>query len=156
MSDTLLRALSDRIQGDNAGWSCSLQPDSRLPEHERRWWAIDPEFLTAYATRVRDEDMRHAQTQWAVKQHATRGNLLLGPVERGLWPILLPDGTTEFAFVVNFWNVQDLREEQSRIEFDDKRLHGHTRPRDANAGRWAGGHAHDEYGRKITGVADLL
>ena len=151
MSDTPLQA-REKIKGDNAGWSVSLAPDERLPAHERTWWAIDPEFLTAYATRVKDEEMRHAQTQWAVEVHAARGNLLLGPAEGGLWPILLPDGSTEFAFVVNFWNVQDLREEQSRIEFDDRRLYGHTRPRDENAGRWAGGSGYDEYGRKRTGV----
>jgi hypothetical protein len=154
--ETPLIASSPPTDGDRAGWRCTLAPDERLPEQERGWWAIDPDYLAAYAKCDRDPEMSHEQVIWTAEVHAKVGNLLLGPAEDGLWPIMFPDGSTDYAYVVNFWNDEDLRRETNRIIHDDLRLHGHTRPHDPDAGRWAGTPAYDEFGRKRTGRAEFL
>jgi hypothetical protein len=162
MSDTPtqpFRATTPRIEA-RSGWSVSLDQDDErlpdLPDAERKWWAVDMTFFAAHTADARAADeLRYEQVKWAIEQHAAAGTLLPGPAEAGLWPIRLPDGTTEYALLVSYWNEQDFRQEENAIRYAD-RYNGHTRPHDPNVGRWAGSRRHDEFGRVIRGVADLL
>jgi hypothetical protein len=156
MSDAPLTATSEKLPGGIAGWSASLEPDARFPEHERTWWIIDAKFFGAYVKLdlSTDDDLRYEQFKWAVEAHAAAGNLLLGHEEDDyLWSVIFPDGSTAYGYVVNYWNVEDLRKECLRIEYED--WNGpRTRPYDADLGRWAGSRRHDEWGRVRTGLAE--
>jgi hypothetical protein len=144
MSD--LTATSERLADDRTGgWTAILAPDERLPEGS---WAVSPGcFARTWTHRGSDADLQYSQTIWTANAFAKKGWLTFGPAEDGLWPIDFPDGSTDFAFVVNqIYSLHDLGKVSGELRYDD-RYNARTFPR-AEGVRLGPRAGHDEFGRQ--------
>jgi hypothetical protein len=164
VSDALpLTASSDRFPSEYGGWSASLSDDDRIPPPEKplyidvasKPWAVSPGLFAAYSARaVKDDDLRYEQTMWTVRKLIAWRYVLGGPAEDGTWPILLPDGSTELAYVLSgdVLDLCDLAKKAREAWYQDK-FEGNTYPY-GEGGRWGGGTGADVYGRQRIGVVE--
>jgi hypothetical protein len=149
---------------EHVGWSVSLVPDERIPPPEQPLyidtdanpWAVSPGLFAACSARAQsDDDLRYAQVMWTVEKMIAWGFVLAGPAEDNTWSILMPDGSTELAYVLS-GNVLDLQDFKAKVQhvYHQDRHEDRSYPY-GDGGRWGGKPPGDVYGRIHTGSIEL-